>query len=372
MLKNYYIPRSEIFRLCEKLGKGTDTKNGMSIDLKRVKANYIPRIVENADQINILYRFLDMSDLPHIVRTAKGNIKKNNIHNIGGCWDVKRVETERGIFKGVIITVIVCGKTFVFKCGAFTVKNSTMNGTKAFGMAKRIARNYGINIEDYAIDNGEEVKANIPKSKIAFKLEYVTQNPKKTIKHAHHIDLNCAWGTGFVNAFPEFKQTLLDLKAVDKVVPSMFLGYCQSARVKYKYSHFALAGIEWCNKKLDELTHKLEQNNFTVLGYNTDGIWYKDNTEQNRVYHDGDEHSGLYGYKNDYIDTELCIYSDGQYWFKTPDGKFNARARGWYTYEEIKPREEWNEEDFDKAMQTLAYITFIEHKGFIIIGENEL
>lgn len=357
----YPIEREDIFELCQNLGEGSNTKGYLNIDRYKAKANYVTRIIDNAEAINELYQALYNSDLAQIERTKCGAIAKHNIHHAGGAYDVQEITTAKGFFKGIIITVLLFNKIFVFKCGMFTTKDKRYNGSKAFKMFCSEAKKNGKDITQYRIDNGLEVKESISKVKIGFEREYKL----KRVQGVNHIDLNCAWGTGFVEAFPEFEQEVLALKNKDKVLPSMFLGYCQSEYAGYKYSHFAKAGIDWCNKKLEEITAKLTAQGYKVIGYNTDGIWYIDSTNKGRVYHDDGEHDGLGGWKTDYTNCELCAYSDGQYWFKC-DGKFNVRARGWYSYEEEKPRDEWDEYDFDKAMRCETSINFIKGRGFIV------
>lgn len=351
--------RDEIFQKCMLLGTGTNTKGFLKVNQHKASANYITRILENKEQINELCVMLWNSQLRQIQRTNSGGIAKHNIHHASGAYDIQVIHTQRNIFKGIIITVLLYNTIFVFHCGMFSVNNKRINGLTAFRKFTTLCKQYNIDLTKYRITNGEEIKATIPKSFIYFERDYKLKN----ILHVNHIDLNHAWSAGFINSYPEFIPIMEELNREDKVLSSMVLGVCQSQYVKYEYSHFAKAGIEWCNNKILEISKELSDNHFKVIGCNTDGIWYIDELNQSRIFHNSEEGTQTGQWKTDHVDCELCAYSDGQYWFKE-NGKFNVKARGFYAYEQIKSREEWNEYDFDKAMSNQTFIYFKKGVGF--------
>lgn len=351
----------KVYDLCTKLGPGKKLSGYLHINKKNVKPSYITKIIENAEQINELYLTLYNSKLSKIQRTPSGGIAKHNIKHAACAWDIEEVRTEKGVFKGVIITVIINGYIFIFNCGMFTANNSTLSGKKAFLQFKKACRDNNIDLDSYAIENGKEVKETIPSPKIKFNNKYKF----KKIYHVNHIDINHAWSAGVIDKYPEFTPVMEQLNTQDKLLSSMALGYCQSEYVDYKFSHLSKAGIVWCNNKIFELITRLYENKFEVIGINTDGIWYIDAKNQGRIYHDDDEKPGTGNWKTDHIDCELCAYSNGQYWFRE-NGKFNVRARGYYIYEQQKPRDQWDEIDFDRAMRNQTSIKFIKGRGFVI------
>ena len=351
----------EVFNLCNNLGKGIKIKDYKHINLKTIKPNYINRIMDNAEKINELYILLYNSNLPSIQRTPSGGIAVHNIHHASCAYDIEEVYTEKDVFKGIIITVIIKTYLFVFNCGMFSTDKSTLSGAKAFNEFKKECKRYNIDITKYYIDNGKAIKETIPSPKIKFNNKYMY----KRLQHVNHIDLNHAWSAGLVNEYPEFKPVMEALNNKDKLLSSIALGFMQSQYINYKLAHFAKAGIVWCNNKIFELMQKLYEQDFEVIGINTDGIWYIDLRNENRLYHDEEERPGIGYYKTDHIDCELAAYGNGQYWFKE-NGKFNVRARGYYIYEQQKPRELWDEIDFDMAMRNEASIKFIKGRGFVI------
>lgn len=350
--------REKIFKECKKLSEGQEFPN-FKFNQYIKNPCYFNHVIKDKDKINSLYKLLKNSDLHKIVRTPSGGIKMNNIHHIGGAWDYKMCYTARNVFKGVIITVIIGKTVFVFKCGNFKVKDSEMTGNKAFELFAKECKKFDIDLKKYSVDNGKEVKDEIEKPII----RNFTQH--ETVYNVNHIDLNSAWPSNVSEVYPELKQVFVNLRKKDKLIGDMALGYCQSEWINYHYSNLSKAGINGCNEKILDLVNKLMANEFDVLGINTDGIWYRDLLNKNRLYTDENEGTELGQWKTDHKNCEWYAFSDGQYYF-IEDGKFNAKARGYYAYEQVKPRNEWNRDDFLKAMQSLVCIEFDENEGFVI------
>ena len=181
------------------------------------------------------------------------------------------------------------------------------------------------------------------------------------------MDFNAAWPSEICKHYPELKQVFLPLS---KEARNAAIGYMQSKYINYKYANLAKIAINGCAYLMKVYYGRLISQGFEVLGINTDGIWYRDKTEQNRLYHDDNEGFGFGKWKNDHIDCEWYAYSDGQYYF-IEKGKMNVKARGYYSYESVKAREEWNEEDFFKAMSTKIDIQFYENYGIVIDATKE-
>lgn len=135
----------------------------------------------------------------------------------------------------------------------------------------------------------------------------------------------------------------------------------QSEHINYSLANLSKIGINGCNRYIKELMFKLACNGNRILGVNTDGIWYTGN-----IYHDENEGTELGQWKNDYTNCTWYAISDGCYYF-IHEGKFNVRARGFYSYENYKDRDEWDKEDFFKAMLTQTNIMFTEEEGFICV-----
>lgn len=348
----------KVFKACSELGVG-QKYSFLEYDQFVKKPNIIKQIVTNKDKINDLYLLLKNSKLPNIKRNPKGSIAKHNIHHAAGAWDVQEIYTAKNVFKGVIITVLIKGYTFVFKCGSFGTANSDLNGFKCFSKFKKTCEKHNIDLKKYESDKGIEIKQQIQSPYI--------KNFKqlKIINNVNHIDLNQAWPSEICKIYPEFKPVFADLRSENKLLADIALGFCQSEHCDYKYADLARIGINGCNNTIKNLVSKLIANMFEIIGINTDGIYYKDLTEANRLYHDEGEGSGLGQWKTDYIGYDFCAYSDGQYWLRK-GAEFIVKARGTYAYELKKPRELWNAEDFDEAMKSLIMINWDKERGFVI------
>lgn len=352
--------REKIYNLCNRLGKG-QSFSFLEYDRMIKKPTIIVDIFNNIDNINNLYKLLLHSNLKKIIRTPCGTIKKHNIHHAGGAWDVEEVYTDNNQLKGVIITVIINGEVFILKCGGFSANKKEISGTCAFRAFLSACKAHNINIEDYYTNEGSLEKTKIEKPYIAIFKRY------NIIPNVNHIDLNSAWAAGVCVDYPEFYPVFKDLLLKDKLYPSIALGYCQSRYIGYRLAKLSQSGVNNCNRMVESLLQSLTIQDFEIIGVNTDGIWYRDKLNGDRIYHDSNEGVDIGQWKTDYKNVSFLAYSDGQYCFREANGTFNVRARGSYSYEKIKAREHWNEEDFDKAMGTQIIIEWDPEEGFICV-----
>lgn len=334
---------------------------------KKVKHPYIqPHLHIATDEFNTITQSCKAMNFVKIIRTEKGTIKKNRIIMTGGAYDIQVIQNSKNnVLKGFIITIILGRTIWILKYGYIAAKDSNMTGIKAFKEFSKIANEFNIDLEKYALDKELAIKE---KEKIE-KPMIINFKKHQELEHINHLDFNAAWPSSICDKFPELEPVYQKLS---KDAKNCVNGFFQSKYIDYKYARLAKTGINGCNKRIKAMWNKLNDDNFEVCGINTDGIWYYDTLGQNRVYHDKDEGEGLHKWKNDYIDCKWFATSNGQYYFITPDGKFHAKARGYYTYEAIKPRDEWNKEDYFKAMFTMCNILYLDDQQLLIcekIGE---
>lgn len=351
--------RDKIYNACKSIYPGESYKF-LKYDQFVKNPFFFTKILDNIETINSLFKLLKNSNLSPITRTPAGCISKHDIHHAGGAWDYRKVTTKTGIFKGVIITVIIKDTVFVFKCGRFQVDKSEMTGVKAFRLFMSQCKKNGIDLNNYKSSEGFKIKNEIESAYIMMFLKH------KRLEHVNHLDINNAWCAACCETYPEFIPVFEELRKKDKLIGDMALGYCQSEYCGYSLSSLAKAGINNTNKNVLNLLEKLTLQDFEPVGINTDGIWYYDKRNEGRIYTDTNNGIELGQWKTDHKDCIFYAESDGQYYF-IEDGKFHVKARGFYRYEQIKPREEWDEEDFFKAINTSVLITFDDEEGFIII-----
>lgn len=230
-----------------------------------------------------------------------------------------------------------------FICGQGKVKEGEyMSGRQAFQIYKKELAYDKINIDDLAIENGKEIKETIPSPRIDLLVP-----AERTYIHANHLDINSAYNAGMMEAFPILSTTIRRMYSLRKALPeyknvlNMTQGFMQSALVGYKFSHISKAGYEYTIRKIDELSEALINDNFRVLAYNTDGIWYQSLDGTNRAYHGPGEGIDIGQWKNDHIDCKLRFKSKGAYEFIDNTGKYKPVVRGLTTLDKLKDRDSW-------------------------------
>lgn len=330
----------------------------------------IDEVVENIDTINYIYQTIKAQKwLNTIKRTPSGSIAQSCLEN-SCAYDVY-VKNLNNQTLGVQITVILGRESWVFKFGQLTAnKKSNMSGAKAFELFAQECKKQNVDLEKYALskEDGYKEYYSISRHKI--------ENYKlfKEIEHVNHIDFNKAFPSCLCEKYPEFEKvfkSILEKRKDAKYIVDPAIGYMRSPYLNYKYSKLAKAAVDGNNYKLIDITINLKLQGFEVLGYNTDGIWYHDLTNQNRLYHDENEGLGLHKWKHDHIDVLWYAQSDGQYYYIEDNGKgkFTPVLRGAYHYAKIKPRENWDcREDFFKAIESYLDIIWKDEVGFVIIG----
>ena len=299
---------------------------------------------EGKKEFNEIYQWCLQKEkegfLDPYVRTPSGgiSISLDNFRGPGWYCDVSSTSIE-------LVTVGEDYKHYRFVVGYKKDKSDNIGGRRAFQVYKKTLLKHGVDIEDYAIENGEEVKKQIPSPIIRCECHIGT-----TYKGAHHIDLNTSYQSGIGYSFPKFQPAIGEIydkrtgnDKVYKQVLNCTQGFMQSKYVNYRFAHISKAGYDYTNRVLMELSNKLEDSGRIILGYNTDGIWYVGD-----LYHDENEGTGLGQWKHDHKNCIIRYKSDGCYEF-IEDGKYTPVFRGTSSYERIVPREEWQWGDIFKG-----------------------
>ncbi len=244
-----------------------------------------------------------------------------------------------------------------------------MSGRTAFRKFCQIADKYGINMKDYAIKNGKEIKETIHQPLIL--LNYPNLRPSFYWDHVHHIDFHSSYASGLMRCFPEFKPMLVNIYEKRKEDPYLkavlnySIGFMQSTRCGCKYAHLAKAAIEDNNKRVLELSRKLREAGATILCYNTDGLWFFGLDD----YHDDMEGPGLGQWHYDHRDCRWRAKSAGCYEY-IEDGVYYPVVRGRTNLDHIKDRSEWVWGDIFRADCKIIKYSFNERDGLIKIYEE--
>ena len=324
---------------------------------------YLTPTPGNEKLFNEVYCYLKNTDLNTIIRTKSGAIAKNLrvLCNNNYAWDIQRSSI------GIMLTVILGGYLYVIKFGNCKTKNEPeIYPNQAFATFSDKCFEYGIDLENYKINNGPEVKETIESPMIKM-LEYHDKN-HPGIANVHHIDFHNSYPAGLANTHPEFRpiieefyslRNVLDERTSNmyKAVLNYTIGWMQSAKNnrKAEWAHLSKDAIADNNRRMEHLACMLEFTGRKIIGFNTDGIWY-----QGEIYHGPGEGKKLGEWENDHTNCIFRAKSDGAYEY-IENGKYVAVLRGQSTLEAYKDRKEWTWGDIYKT--GIIGFKFDEDKG---------
>ena len=330
----------EIFKhieFIEKFNKGVRSHN--QYNSRPTKVNMTP---DNIKEFNSIYLHFKRSNLNMLDRTPRGTIKKNR--NNKYAWDYRQSSL------GAIITVIMCGKIYCYKIGVFKKDSDGNRPDIAFSKFNQACLDNGINLDNYKIDNGDEVKKTIRKPLIYMK--YHMSELDKPLNNVHHLDFHSSYPAGLCNTHPEFRKVIEPMYEQRKQFPhykdilNFTIGYMQSSKghLRAEWAHLSKDAIDDNIYRVLSTSMELQSNGREIIGYNTDGIWYK-----GEIYHNENEGNKLGQWSNDYINCTFRSKSDGAYEFIDGDNKYHPVVRGLIGYDSIKDRDDWEWGDIYKG-----------------------
>ncbi|MBO5425698.1 MAG: hypothetical protein J6A25_09315 [Lachnospiraceae bacterium] len=311
------------------------------------KPVYLEPIIGNEVIFNELYTYLLNTDMNTIIRTKGGAIAKGSKVSTHNCyaWDIQKSSL------GVMLTIILGGELYVLKFGTFKGKKAPeIYPSQAFAAFDDKCLEYGIDLDDYKIENGLEVKETI-ESPLIEMLELHDEN-HPGLSNVHHIDFHNSYPAGLANTHPEFRPVIEELYALRKVDPmykailNYTIGWMQSSKNgrTAEWANLSKDAIADNNRRIEQLACILRFSGRKLLGFNTDGIWY-----QGDIYHGPGEGKRLGEWENDHINCLFRAKSNGAYEF-IENGKYQAVLRGQSTLDASKPdRTSWVWGDIYKA-----------------------
>ena len=315
----------------------------------------------NAEVFNEIYQYLLKTDMNTLQRTPAGSIRKGPKYISNQyAYDLKKSSL------GIMLTICIGGYLYVLKFGLFKSDEAPdIYPTAAFKYFSDKCSEYGINLVDYEIDNGPQVRLETEKA-------YIDMDPNilnKELKNVHHIDFHSSFPAGLANTYPEFRPVMeyyYNRRKTDDVAKFLMnsgIGFMCTEKFGFnaKLAHLRKAAVEDNNKRIDDLRLQLILTGHRIIGHNTDGIWY-----QGDIYHGPGEGSNLGEWENDYTNCKFRAKSDGAYefMFKDDDGieVYKPVIRGQTSYDAINPdRKTWEWGDIYKA--TVIGWKFDNNKG---------
>lgn len=345
-------------------------------NLIKIPVSAFKTSIDGVTQFNEIYHFL-------LKESAKKRIRKLNLTSSGGIATKRTFDPATdnliGYRMGYIMTsskvdvILLTDVCFRFQLGITPQKKEDKHhapSRKIFSQFKKELLKNGINLDDYAIKNGMEVKQQIPKPLIMVTSnDYIGKD--KIFENVHHIDFKSSYAAGLVNTHPEFAPTIQTYFNKRFRYPSyklflnIVIGYMQSRICcKAKWAHLSRDAIKDNIQRVEKLAYQVQNNNRQILLFNTDGFWY-----QGDIYHGDNEGNGLGQWYNDYVNCKFRMKSKGAYEFITPDGKYHPVVRGLTNFDTQKPREDWVWGDIFQPTAEPVKIIFNPLKGAEVIYE---
>lgn len=332
------------------------TKSSANINYLLIPVSVFDITKEGAKAFNKIYAWLKKQKLYKLERSPSGGIV-NGPRRKRPAWDVKVSKTC------IELTVIMEGCAWRIQFRAKLKEG--MSGRKAFTLFKRALLKRGINLEDYAIENGAEVKETIEKPLIGAKRSLFYDY---TFQEVNHIDFHSSYAAGLANTHPEFREFLTELyekreeKEEYKNILNFSIGFMQSlSGCKARWAHLSRDAIKDNNERVKKLAERLEKSGRMVLTFNTDGIWYK-----GKVYHGEGEGDGLGQWHNDHVNCTFRSRSSGSYEF-IENGKYHPVVRGIMN----SSKKDWEWGDIYTKKAELSLFGFNEEEGVIKWREEE-
>lgn len=349
--------------------KYLEYKVNQAPNFKNIPVNLFKATRQGAEEFNEVYfKIKNDNDFNKLIRTPSGAISwegmnkyKNSyaydVRVLKSCIELTVVTFERAYryqFRYIQREANEDGKKHLF-------------GNKAFKIfSAKLAEN-GININDYAIENGEEIKKTIEAPSIRMERELYKN---VTFENACHVDFHNSYPAGLANTHPEFRSTIEYFynnrknNQDYKDVLNLTVGYMQSSmpQVKAKWSHLSRDAIHDNNERVKRLAEKLSNKGFLIIAYNTDGIWVSGDW---RKFKDNNYGSKLGQWSWDHVDCKIRFRSAGSYEF-IENGKYTPVVRGTTKLDELKDRKNWEWGDIYSTASNPIYFTFDEEEGIKI------
>lgn len=360
----------DIARELRSIGGGTYFPDGKP-NRYRARPLSFPMSQEGAEEFNGVYRKLLSLGLGTVETTPSGAL--------GSPWKSSRTDRAAMEVK-VHSTGVAIYVTYGYSLYAYTFGSACKKGApkgiypaQAWSRFGKELMADGVDIDSFAINpiKGLVEKQFIPKALI--KMTYHMGPSDPGLDNCHHVDFHSSYPAGLANTHPEFRKTMERLyderhepgkSDIYKAILNYSIGAMQSTDRPWeaRWAHLAKDAISDNLGRVRELASRLRKAGCEVLGFNTDGIWYRGD-----IYHGKGEGDRLGEWRNDHTGCTFRSKSDGAYEF-VEDGRYNPVLRGTIAYDGIKPRSQWQWGDIYRG-EVMRW-DFIPGEGLRITKED--
>ena len=341
----------------------------MKVNYMRIPVYVIDNTQEGAHEFNIYYQEILKKNWNTIVRTKSHGISIAKANFNPPMWDVR--------YTNACIELTIVSKDMLriqFRQSSSVAQDESegkkIYGRQAIAALREELLKDGVNLDDYAVDNGVEIKKTIPKYLISLEGRLFEDI---TYTNCHHIDFHNSFPAGLVNKHPEFSKTinrLYEKRKTDpiyKAILNYSIGFMQSINgCGARWANLSRDAIKDNNERVLALAEELKKGNRAIISFNTDGIWYIGD-----IYHGPGEGKKLGEWENDHVNCQFRAKSAGAYEF-IEDGVYTPVVRGRTNYGLIKPRSQWEWGDIYRKEAKPILFYWIEGEGLVDENDNLL
>jgi len=291
----------------------------------------ICNIIEDREEFNKIAAFCVSLGYKYSVSEHQA-IKKSSLIMRNG-WFVRHEESKNSFEIGCVYN----GQIYEF-VNMISKRKKEQNEPTGAQALQRFRKYCGKIAEKYATQDNEYITA--VKEKL-FEKAYIKLNntpiihwEDRVLYNVHHIDRHSAWPASLCEAHPEFYDYFHELFIGREEHPEYkcYLNYCIGAMQSVKiigdrFPILARDAVVGNNRWMDMMTERLKKAGFSVIGYNTDGIFYIDFRNPKRLYHDELEGDDMGQWCHDHHYEQIRFKSAGAYEY-IENGVYHAVVRG--------------------------------------------
>lgn len=247
------------------------------------KGNVIPNYDVSLDEINREYNYW-MSYKPNLVcnenLTYSGQLSKTNFNY--GVWYILNNQFFKLFVSCIDAEDIPCAYQLRFRIND-TDFGREISGRDSFQRFRAELKKDGVDIENFAIGNGKELKSTIDFGSPV--IQFNESIKDKVIDNVHHVDMASAYMYFAGIYHPEWEKTIrriYDLRKSDSIYKHILThacGFFQSQYCILQGHGYALAdvasfAIRSTAIAVKKMAKELTNYGFKILAFNTDGVWF--------------------------------------------------------------------------------------------------
>ena len=247
------------------------------------KDNVIPNYDVSLDEINREYNYW-LSYKPNLVYnknlTYSGQLSKANFNY--GVWYILNNQFFKLFVSCIDAEDIPCAYQLRFRIND-TDFGREISGRDSFQRFRAELKRDGVDIENFAISNGKELKSAIDFGNPV--IQFNESIKDKVIDNVHHVDMASAYMYFAGIYHPEWEKTIrriYDLRKSDSIYKHILTHACGFFQSQYcilnghgyalaDVASFAIRNTAIAVKKMAK---ELTNYGFKILAFNTDGVWF--------------------------------------------------------------------------------------------------